>query len=114
MRPVPSTLHAAPVGARGARRNRQPSSTSARSAFAWLQRRQHETTFSQPCSPPRLRGTTWSMLVAGAALLAAEIVQEAQRPDGVVNIVPGIGAAGAALVRADVNKDAFTGSTAVG
>jgi aldehyde dehydrogenase (NAD+) len=48
------------------------------------------------------------------ALLLAEICQEAELPDGVVNIVPGDGATGAALVRADVDKVAFTGSTAVG
>jgi aldehyde dehydrogenase (NAD+) len=48
------------------------------------------------------------------ALLLAEICQEAELPDGVVNIVPGDGTTGAALVRADVDKVAFTGSTAVG
>jgi aldehyde dehydrogenase (NAD+) len=48
------------------------------------------------------------------ALLLAEIVQEAGLPAGVVNIIPGDGSAGAALVRADVDKIAFTGSTAVG
>jgi aldehyde dehydrogenase (NAD+) len=48
------------------------------------------------------------------ALLLAEIVQEAGLPDGVVNILPGDGSAGAALVRGDVDKVAFTGSTAVG
>src|SRR5881296_2750050 len=48
------------------------------------------------------------------ALLLAEICQEAELPPGVVNIVTGDGAAGAALVRADVDKVAFTGSTAVG
>ena len=48
------------------------------------------------------------------ALLLAEIVQEADLPPGVVNIVTGDGAAGAALVRAGVDKVAFTGSTAVG
>jgi aldehyde dehydrogenase (NAD+) len=48
------------------------------------------------------------------ALLLAEIVQEAGLPDGVVNIVTGDGAAGAALVRSNVDKVAFTGSTAVG
>ena len=48
------------------------------------------------------------------ALLLAEICQEAELPDGVVNIVTGDGAAGAALVRSDVDKVAFTGSTAVG
>ncbi|MDA0159499.1 aldehyde dehydrogenase family protein [Solirubrobacter ginsenosidimutans] len=48
------------------------------------------------------------------ALLLAEIIQEADLPPGVVNIVTGDGAAGAALVRSDVDKVAFTGSTAVG
>jgi aldehyde dehydrogenase (NAD+) len=48
------------------------------------------------------------------ALLLAEICQEAEVPAGVVNVVPGDGAAGAALVRAPVDKVAFTGSTAVG
>ena len=48
------------------------------------------------------------------ALLLAEICQEAELPDGVVNIVTGDGGAGAALVRSDVDKVAFTGSTAVG
>ena len=49
------------------------------------------------------------------ALLFAEIVQQAELPAGVVNIVTGAGETGAALVRhPDVNKVAFTGSTAVG
>ena len=49
------------------------------------------------------------------ALLFAEIVQQAELPDGVVNIVTGASETGAALVRhPDVNKVAFTGSTAVG
>src|SRR3954464_7155140 len=48
------------------------------------------------------------------ALLLGEIIEEAGLPDGVVNIVTGDGSAGAALVRADVDKVAFTGSTAVG
>src|SRR3954454_16997488 len=48
------------------------------------------------------------------ALLLAEICQEAGLPPGVVNIVTGDGSAGAALVRAEVDKVAFTGSTAVG
>jgi aldehyde dehydrogenase (NAD+) len=48
------------------------------------------------------------------ALLLAEILQEAELPDGVVNILPGDGSAGAALVRSGVDKVAFTGSTAVG
>ena len=50
------------------------------------------------------------------ALLFAEICQQAGLPAGVVNILPGRGEiAGAALVEhPDVNKIAFTGSTAVG
>lgn len=49
------------------------------------------------------------------ALIFAEILQQAELPAGVVNIVTGAGATGAAIVRhPDVNKVAFTGSTAVG
>ena len=48
------------------------------------------------------------------ALLLAEIFQEAELPAGVANIVTGDGVAGAALVRSEVDKVAFTGSTAVG
>ena len=49
------------------------------------------------------------------ALLFAEICEQAELPAGVVNIVTGAGATGAALVRhPDVNKVAFTGSTEVG
>jgi aldehyde dehydrogenase (NAD+) len=49
------------------------------------------------------------------AMHLAEIFQEAGLPPGVVNIVNGHGATGAAIVdHPDVNKVAFTGSTAVG
>ncbi len=49
------------------------------------------------------------------ALLLAEILQEAEVPPGVVNIVTGAGATGAALVaHPGVDKVAFTGSTGVG
>jgi len=49
------------------------------------------------------------------ALLFAEICQQADLPPGVVNIVTGAGATGQALVtHPDVDKVAFTGSTAVG
>ncbi|CAM5777148.1 NADP-dependent aldehyde dehydrogenase [Labrys miyagiensis] len=49
------------------------------------------------------------------ALAFAEICREAGLPDGVVNIVTGDGATGAALVaHPDVDKIAFTGSTEVG
>ncbi len=48
------------------------------------------------------------------ALMFAELCQEADLPPGVVNILPGAGATGAALVNSPVDKVAFTGSTAVG
>jgi aldehyde dehydrogenase (NAD+) len=49
------------------------------------------------------------------ALLFAEICQQADLPPGVVNIVTGAGATGAALVEhPEVDKVAFTGSTEVG
>jgi aldehyde dehydrogenase (NAD+) len=48
------------------------------------------------------------------ALLLAEVVQEAELPPGAVNIITGAGATGAALVAAEVDKVAFTGSTEVG
>lgn len=49
------------------------------------------------------------------ALKLAEIVQDAEIPEGVVNVVTGAGATGAALVEhKDVDKIAFTGSTEVG
>ncbi|MGV8884054.1 MAG: aldehyde dehydrogenase family protein [Microbacteriaceae bacterium] len=49
------------------------------------------------------------------ALIFAEILQQAELPDGVVNIVTGAGETGSLLVNhTDVNKVAFTGSTAVG
>lgn len=50
-----------------------------------------------------------------SALIFAEILQQADLPPGVVNIITGAGDTGAALVNhPDVNKVAFTGSTAVG
>jgi aldehyde dehydrogenase (NAD+) len=50
-----------------------------------------------------------------SAMFLAEILQEADLPPGVVNIVTGAGATGAALVsHPDVDKIAFTGSTDVG
>ncbi|GAA4299572.1 aldehyde dehydrogenase family protein [Streptomyces venetus] len=50
-----------------------------------------------------------------SALFFADICRQAGLPKGVVNIIPGYGDAGAALVaHPDVNKVAFTGSTAVG
>jgi aldehyde dehydrogenase (NAD+) len=49
------------------------------------------------------------------ALKLAEIIQEADLPPGVVNIITGAGATGAAMVNhPDINKIAFTGSTDVG
>ena len=49
------------------------------------------------------------------ALLFADVCRQAGLPKGVVNIVTGAGATGAALVaHPDVDKVAFTGSTAVG
>ncbi|XDA98634.1 aldehyde dehydrogenase family protein [Sulfitobacter sp. LCG007] len=48
------------------------------------------------------------------ALLFAEICQQAGLPKGVVNIVTGDGAVGEMIVAAEVDKIAFTGSTAVG
>ena len=49
------------------------------------------------------------------ALKLAEIIQESGLPDGVVNIITGHGATGAAMVNHPlVNKVAFTGSTDVG
>ncbi|MEU9141143.1 aldehyde dehydrogenase family protein [Streptomyces sp. NPDC048404] len=49
------------------------------------------------------------------ALFFADICRQAGLPKGVVNILPGYGDAGAALVdHPDVDKVAFTGSTAVG
>jgi aldehyde dehydrogenase (NAD+) len=50
-----------------------------------------------------------------SALLLAEILQQAELPPGVVNIITGDGTSGAALVdHPGVNKIAFTGSTEVG
>jgi aldehyde dehydrogenase (NAD+) len=50
-----------------------------------------------------------------SALLLAEVIQEADLPPGVVNIVPGGPAAGAHLAgHPGVDKIAFTGSTSVG
>ncbi len=50
-----------------------------------------------------------------SALIFAEILQQADLPAGVVNILTGAGATGEAIVRHDgVDKVAFTGSTAVG
>jgi aldehyde dehydrogenase (NAD+) len=49
------------------------------------------------------------------SMMLAEIIQEADLPPGVVNIITGAGQTGAALVsHDDVDKVAFTGSTEVG
>ncbi len=49
------------------------------------------------------------------ALKLAEIIEESGLPPGVVNIVTGFGETGAAIVNhPDINKIAFTGSTAIG
>ncbi len=49
------------------------------------------------------------------ALMLAHIIEEAELPPGVVNILTGAGATGAALAsHRDVNKVAFTGSTEIG
>ena len=48
------------------------------------------------------------------ALLFADICRQAGLPRGVVNIVTGDGAVGEMIVAAEVDKVAFTGSTAVG
>jgi aldehyde dehydrogenase (NAD+) len=49
------------------------------------------------------------------AMHLAEILQQAELPDGVVNIVTGAGETGKAIVdHPDVDKIAFTGSTSVG
>ena len=49
------------------------------------------------------------------ALLLGQVIQEAELPPGVVNIVTGAGSTGGALVEHDdVDKIAFTGSTEVG
>src|SRR2546423_14445054 len=51
-------------GARGWRRRDRPHSWGRRSSLRALQARQEATTLSQVCSPPRDRGTTWSMFSA--------------------------------------------------
>jgi aldehyde dehydrogenase (NAD+) len=49
-----------------------------------------------------------------SALLFCDALRQAELPPGVVNIVTGDGRAGAAVVKSDVDKIAFTGSTEVG
>jgi aldehyde dehydrogenase (NAD+) len=49
-----------------------------------------------------------------SALLFCDVLRQAELPAGVVNIVTGDGRTGAAIVKSDVDKVAFTGSTEVG
>jgi aldehyde dehydrogenase (NAD+) len=49
-----------------------------------------------------------------SALHFCDVLRQAELPPGVVNIVTGDGRAGAALVKSEVDKIAFTGSTEVG
>jgi aldehyde dehydrogenase (NAD+) len=49
-----------------------------------------------------------------SALLFCDVLRQAELPAGVVNIVTGDGRAGAAIVKSEVEKIAFTGSTEVG
>ncbi|HLM36577.1 MAG TPA: aldehyde dehydrogenase family protein [Gaiellaceae bacterium] len=49
-----------------------------------------------------------------SALVFCDVLRQAELPPGVVNIITGDGRAGAALVKSDVDKIAFTGSTEVG
>jgi aldehyde dehydrogenase (NAD+) len=49
-----------------------------------------------------------------SALLFCDVLRQAELPPGVVNIVTGDGRTGAAIVKSDVDKIAFTGSTDVG
>ncbi|WP_299923080.1 aldehyde dehydrogenase family protein [uncultured Pelagimonas sp.] len=58
-----------------------------------------------------LKPAEWTSLTA---LCFADICRQAGLPKGVVNIVTGDGAVGEMIVKSDVNKIAFTGSTAVG
>ncbi|SMX40741.1 aldehyde dehydrogenase family protein [Maliponia aquimaris] len=58
-----------------------------------------------------LKPAEWTSLTA---LLFADICRQAGLPKGVVNIVTGDGAVGERIVKADVDKIAFTGSTEVG
>jgi aldehyde dehydrogenase (NAD+) len=49
-----------------------------------------------------------------SALLFCDVLRQAELPPGVVNILTGDGHVGAAIVKSDVDKIAFTGSTEVG
>jgi len=69
-------------------------------------------------APARAAGNTVVLKPAEttplSALLFCDVLRQAELPPGVVNIVTGDGRAGAALVKSDVAKIAFTGSTEVG
>lgn len=58
-----------------------------------------------------LKPAEWTPLTA---LMFADLSRAAGLPPGVLNVVTGDGAVGAALVAAEVDKVAFTGSTATG
>jgi aldehyde dehydrogenase (NAD+) len=49
-----------------------------------------------------------------SALLFCDVLRQAELPTGVVNILTGDGRVGAAIVKSEVDKIAFTGSTEVG
>jgi aldehyde dehydrogenase (NAD+) len=49
-----------------------------------------------------------------SALLFCDVLRQAELPPGVVNILTGDGRVGAAIVKSEVDKIAFTGSTEVG
>jgi aldehyde dehydrogenase (NAD+) len=49
-----------------------------------------------------------------SALLFCDVLRQAELPAGVVNILTGDGRVGAAIVKSEVDKVAFTGSTEVG
>ena len=64
--PTATMIHVSSLGAVGRRRRTMPASCTDRSSLRLLQGRQAATTFSQTCTPPRLRGMTWSIFSAGA------------------------------------------------
>ena len=63
---VASSRQCRPFGGVSGVRSVHPSSARSRSAFRWLHDAQQATQFSQLCAPPRLRGTTWSIVSAFA------------------------------------------------
>src|SRR5262249_52587589 len=60
-RPTATTIHASSRGWRGERSRRMPASSGVRSRLRRLHGRHAAATFSHTCSPPRLRGSTWSI-----------------------------------------------------